>query len=177
MRLVSIVLPALAIVGVAAPTLAQMTPAPMSMPTTGKGFVAKAGASDKFEIDEANMMMGSKDPQIRMIAQHMVDDHTDSTTKIKAAAMSDGIKPMPPVLSSKQRANIASLRAKTGAEKDALYLRQQLPAHQEALALMQGYSSSGTSPMLKQAAGMIAPVVQGHIDMIQSAQTKMTPGM
>ncbi len=170
MRIVTIALPAFALAGLAVPALAQTAPTP-------KQFVAKAGASDKFEITEAKLMTGSSDPQVRMIAQHMIADHTDSTAKVKAAAMSDGLKPMPPVLDAKQRRDIAALKMAKGKKKDRLYMSQQLPAHQDALALMQGYSSAGTAPALKQAATDIAPVVQSHIDMFQSAQNKSMPAM
>lgn len=166
----TILIPALVLAGLAMPALAQA-------PIGAKQFVAKAGASDKFEITEAKMMLASQDPQVKTIAQQMIADHTDSTAKVKAAAMSDGMKPMPPKLSPKQQSDIAALSHKAGKAKDALYIQQQVPAHQEALALMQGYASTGASPALKQVAAQIAPVVQSHIDMLTSAQNKMMPGM
>ncbi len=43
-----------------------------------------------------------------------------------------------------------------------LYVSQQKAAHQDALMLMQTYSTSGTATHLKDAAGQIMPVVQSH---------------
>jgi putative membrane protein len=151
-----------AISAIAGPALAQSA-------ITPDQFVAKAGASDKFEITEAKMMTTSSNTKIKMIAQHMITDHTDSTAKVKAAAQSAGIMPKPPILNAKQMKDVAALKAAKGAARDKLYLAQQLPAHQEALTLMQTYASTGTAPALKSTAAEIAPVVQGHIDMIQKA--------
>ena len=145
---------------VASSTFAQMpTPSP-------KEFVMKAGASDKFEIAEAKLMMNSKNADIRTFASKMVDDHTKSTNMVKMAAMKDGLHPMPPMLSSMQKADLSKLEAAHGTARDALYVAQQKPAHQDALMLMQTYSSSGTASHLKDAAGQIQPVVQSHLDML-----------
>ena len=144
----------------ALPALAQMpTPTPAQ-------FVAKAGASDVFELREAKLMMSSSNPDIRGFAGQMQTDHTKSTQMVKAAATKDGLKPGAPVLSAKQTHDIAALAAARGKARDTLYVTQQKAAHAEALALMQGYSTSGTATHLKATAGEIAPVVQGHIDML-----------
>ena len=148
------------VAGFAIPATAQMaTPTP-------KTFVAKAGASDKFEIIEAKLMMGSKNPDIVSFANQMVTDHTKSTMMVKTAAKSDGLMPAPPMLDAKQRQDLAALTAQHGKARDALYLTQQQAAHADALALMQTYASTGTAPHLKDTASQIVPVVQSHVDML-----------
>lgn len=148
------------IAGFAIPATAQMaTPTP-------KVFVMKAGASDKFELAEARLMMTSKNADIRMFATHMKTDHTKSTELVKAAAKADGLTPAPPVLDARQRHDLAALTAKRGKARDMLYVTQQKAAHADALALMQTYSTSGTAPHLKDTAGQIVPVVQSHVDML-----------
>jgi putative membrane protein len=149
-----------ALATLALPALAQM---PTPTPTQ---FVAKAGASDVFELREAKLMMSSSSAGIRDFAQQMQTDHTKSTALVKAAAMKDGLKPGAPMLSAKQTHDIAALTAAKGKARDTLYVTQQKAAHADALALMQGYSMSGTATHLKATAGEIAPVVQGHIDML-----------
>jgi putative membrane protein len=145
---------------VAMPALAQM---PALTPTD---FVMQAGASDKFEISEAKLMQNSKNADVRSFANKMITDHTKSTAMVKSAAMKDGLHPTPPVLNSEQQSNLAQLKSASGSARDSLYIQQQKPAHQQALALMQSYSSTGTATHLKDAAGQIQPVVQSHLDML-----------
>jgi len=148
------------VAGFALPAAAQMaTPTP-------KTFVTKAGASDKFEISEAKLMTTSKNPDIVSFATQMKTDHMKSTDMVKAAAKADGMTPAPPMLTAKQHHDLAALTAKHGKARDMLYVTQQKAAHADALALMQTYSTSGTAPHLKDAAGQIVPVVQSHVDML-----------
>jgi putative membrane protein len=155
------------LIGAAALATGLALPAVAQMPTpTAKQFVMKAGASDKFEITEAKLMMNSKNADIRSFASQMVSDHTKSTNMVKTAATKDGLKPMPPMLTAMQKSDLAKLEAAHGIDRDALYIKQQKPAHQEALSLMQTYSSSGSATHLKDVAGNIVPVVQGHIAML-----------
>lgn len=149
------------------PAMAQM-PAP-----TPAEFVMKAGASDKFEISEAKLMMNSKNPDIRSFANQMITDHTKSTSMVKMAATKDGLTPKPPMLDSMQKSNLAKLTAAKGTARDTLYITQQKPAHQDALMLMQTYSSSGTAVHLKDVATQITPVVQGHLDMLNKMPMAM----
>ncbi|WP_454883684.1 DUF4142 domain-containing protein [Sphingomonas oryzagri] len=150
----------------AAALAALATPA-FAMPSmTGKQFIAKAGASDLWERKEAAMMTTSTNSDVAAFARQMTIDHTKSTDMVKAAAKADGIAAATPAMTEKQKSDLAALSASKGAARDSLYITQQKPAHADALALMQGYSSSGMAAHLKGAAGKIAPVVQSHIDML-----------
>lgn len=154
-----------------AASLALPAAAQMGSTPTPKTFVMKAGASDKFEISEAKLMMASKNPDIVSFANQMTTDHTKSTDMVKAAAKADGLTPAPPMLDAKQKHDLAALTAKHGKARDMLYVTQQKAAHADALALMQAYSTSGTAPHLKDVAGQIVPVVQSHVDMLGKMST------
>lgn len=144
----------------AAPAFAQqMTP---------DAYVAAAGASDLYEKTSSQLVLQStKDPKVRTFAQGMIRDHNKSTAMVKSAAAKAGVKPKPPVLTPEQKDMVAQLRTATGSTRDQTYLTQQQTAHQQALALHQGYATDGTAAPLKTTAGQIAPVVQHHIDMLK----------
>jgi putative membrane protein len=140
---------------------------PLSAQTvTPTQFVAKAGASDMFEIESAKLETASSNPAIATFANRMITDHTKSTQMVKQAASADRMAPKPPALDAKQRKDLAALRTAKGPARDSLYVQQQKLAHSDALALMQSYASNGGAPNLKAAAGQIVPVVQMHKDMI-----------
>ncbi|CAN5151938.1 hypothetical protein BH09PSE2_BH09PSE2_18670 [soil metagenome] len=138
-------------------------------------FVSKAGASDKFEIGEARLAIArSRDPRVKRFATMMVRDHTQSTMKIKSAATRImGHAPRPPVLDSEQQRMMDELRNARGRDFDRTYVSQQIPAHQQALELMNSYASNGDAPPLKRAAADIAPVVEHHLAMLNDMQGRL----
>ncbi|WP_380785855.1 DUF4142 domain-containing protein [Sphingomonas sp. R86521] len=149
---------------IAVPTLAAAQAAP-----TPATYVMKAGAGDQYEIQSSKLVMATTtNTALKQFATMMVSDHTKSTADVKAAAMQSKLTPKPPMLDAMGRKNIAALKAAKGTTRDTLYITQQKTAHQQALALHQGYASSGTAPALKQVAAGIAPVVQHHIEMLSS---------
>ena len=125
-------------------------------------FVKQAGASDLYEITSSKLVATSANPKVRDFAKQMITDHTSSTEAIKAAATKSGFKPMPPALTPKQAADVASLRAASGAVRDSLYITQQKAAHAEALALHQDNAANSSAPALKAASAKIVPVVKHH---------------
>lgn len=156
-------IPLAIVITVAAPAVPAFAQA-----MSGKTYVAKAGASDLFEKDASRLMLASANPRIKQFANKMITDHTQSTKDVKAAAMKAGMHPAPPMLNAQQSHMIAQLRAAHGTARDSLYLTQQKAAHQQALQLHQSYAADGKVQPLKMAAGKIAPVVQSHIDMLNS---------
>ena len=150
----------------AAALLFVATGAVAETPTKSE-FVAKAGASDTFEIDSARLMVTSKNPAIKTFATQMLTHHTKSTKMVQAAAKADHVALKKPTLSIGQRTDLTALKAvPAGTTKDDLYIKQQKAAHDDALALMQDYGSNGSARHLKLAAGKIAPVVEKHQSML-----------
>jgi putative membrane protein len=139
---------------------AAQTPSPAE-------FVAKAGASDTFEIDSGRLMATSHNTLVKRFAIQMVTDHTTSTKLVTAAAKADGVRIEKPSLTVGQRTNITALKAvPEGKTRDDLYVKQQRAAHDDALALMQAYSASGGASHLKATAAKIVPVVEKHQAML-----------
>jgi putative membrane protein len=134
-----------------------------------KTFVAKAGASDMYEIQSSQLVLATtQDPKVREFANSMIADHTKSTADIKAAAAQDKVKAGKPKLEPMQAANIRKLRAAKGTARDQEYWNQQKTSHQMALELHQTYSQGGDAPALKATAAQVVPVVQHHIDMLNN---------
>lgn len=148
--------------------LLAATPA-LAAPMSAASYVAKAGAGDKFEIESSKLVLAeTTNDKIKSFAQMMVDDHTKSTADVVAAAKADGMTPGPAKLMPNQTAMLAKLKTATGAKRDAMYEKQQLAAHQQALGVQKAYAASGTKPHLKAAATAIVPVVEQHITELKS---------
>ena len=143
-----------------------MSPA-LAQDVTPAQYVMKAGAGDLYERQSSQVVLQTTtNPDLKTFAQQMIIDHKKSTAMVKAAAARAHVKVAPPMLAPDQADMLTALRAATGPERDATYIAQQKTAHDQALALHQGYAENGTAAPLKAAAGKIAPVVQMHINML-----------
>jgi putative membrane protein len=139
-------------------------PADMT-PTAAMDYVKMAGASDLYEIQSSQMALSrSQNPTIRQFAQMLVTHHTQTTQQLMAAAQAAGMSPPPPMLMPMQQQMIAKLQGASAASFDHLYIDQQIPAHEMALALHQNYASNGDTPALRSAAAGAVPIVQQHLN-------------
>lgn len=133
-------------------------------PTDAMGYVAKAGASDLFEIESSKAALAmSTNAGTKKFAQMMVDHHTQSTAKVMAAAKAANKTVAPAKLEPMQQQMLNEIKSADAAGVDRIYIKHQATAHQAALALHQAYAQNGDTDAFKKAAAEIAPVVQKHI--------------
>lgn len=127
-------------------------------------FVAKAGASDLYEIQSSQIAMRrSRDPRVRAMASMLVRDHRRTTAQVAAAARAAGLRPRPPMLEPQQRMMINQLNRAPARNFDQIYLSQQIPAHEEALGMIRDYAANGSAPTLRRAAAGAVPIVEHHL--------------
>ena len=70
-------------------------------------------------------------------------------------------------MSSDQAAMLTSLQSLRAADFDKTYARQQALAHDQALAIMQSYATSGMDPNLQKVAQATVPIIQHRLEMAQ----------
>jgi putative membrane protein len=171
----------LVLAGVAVLALAPLAAAPAVQaqpaaadPATAD-FITKAAQSDEFERREGRLAeKRARSPEVRHFGAHMVKAHTLTTEGLKAAIRKAGMTPPPPpALTDDQQHMIDQLKALHGRAFDKAYIDQQVQAHQQALALMQGYSQTGAVPAIKAAATKTTPIVQNHLDMATKIQGRI----
>jgi len=132
-------------------------------------FANEVGASDYYEIEAGKLAQEKAQAQkLKDFGKLMVEHHTASTDKLKAAAAkaSPAITPSP-VLTAEQEANLAALRAADGAAFDAAYKTQQIAAHEKALAEVKDYAA-GTDPVFKGFAADAQKLILVHLTKIKS---------
>jgi putative membrane protein len=138
-----------------------MTMAPQSAPE----FAAMAGASDLFEIESSKLAQSQgQSAEVKNFAAMLIKEHTASTNELKSIAARENMTLAPPTLRPDMQSKLDALKAARGAQFDTLYMTQQVPAHEEALKLHQGYAQSGDNAALKAFASKTAPVVSKHLD-------------
>jgi putative membrane protein len=133
-------------------------------PEERDAYVQMAAASDLFEIQSSQLALTKgQNPEVRSFAQMLIDHHTATTQQLTAAATAAGTTPNP-MLMPMQAEMISQLQGANGAEFDRLYLRQQVPAHEMALALHQNYARDGDTPGLRTVASAAVPIIRQHLD-------------
>lgn len=153
-------------------TPAAVGTAQAELPLTAQAFVDAAAASDKFEIESARIVQGAGPGQpLAAFTQMMLRDHQASTTALKTAANAAGGTAFPDEqkLTPEQEANLAALRS-AGPEMGKLYVRQQVAAHEQALAVLKTYGASGDNQALMAFANKTAPIVAHHLDEVRKLQ-------
>jgi putative membrane protein len=133
-------------------------------PEAATPFVMMAGASDLYEIESSRLaLQKAQRADVRQFAQMLIEHHTMTTEQVTAAARAAGMNPPPPQLMPMQQRMLDELRAASNAEFDRTYVRQQIPAHEMALALHSNYARSGDTPSLRAAASGAVPIVTQHL--------------
>lgn len=147
------------------PAMATLpTPPQAAASREAQAYLFHSGAGDVFEITTSMMLLQkSQNQQVRAFATMLIADHTMLTNTALATAKGAGVMPPPPELSPAQKAQITQLHNATPATVDRVYMQQQVPAHQQALAINQGYGPSGDNPALRQAASGAVPKIQQHL--------------
>jgi putative membrane protein len=133
-------------------------------PTQRDAYVEMAAASDLYEIQSGQLAQSrAQNPAIREFAQMLVDHHTQTTQQLTAAATAAGSPPTPNLMPMQARM-ITELQGASGAGFDRIFLRQQVQAHNMALALHSNYARDGDTPSLRAVATAATPIVQKHLD-------------
>lgn len=140
-------------------------------------FVDDASASDAYEIAAAKLAQQKASAQaVKGFAASMIQDHTQSTAQLKAAASKVASHPVPTGgMSAEQQAQLTALKGATGSQFDTLYVSQQIDAHAKALASLQSYAQNGDAPLLRDFAGKSVPIVQSHLEMARQLGQQLVP--
>lgn len=150
---------------------AAASPVAANAPMTVDAYATEAARSDMYEIQSGKLAQtrGASDA-VKQMGAMLVKDHTMTTQTLMAAMQAVNRPISRPSLDARRRDMIAQLEAAQGAAFDRLFHQQQIMAHQEALALHQGYAANGDVPQIKTVAAQAAPVVEGHLKHLQSHQ-------
>jgi putative membrane protein len=139
----------------------------MAQEMSAEDFVAAAASSDMFEIQSSELAQEkSQTTEITEFAEMMIADHSKASEELKAAASTAGVE-VPAEMMEKHAAKVAELEGLEANEFDAAYVAAQVTAHEEALALKEGYAEKGEEEALKAHAAKTAPVIKTHYEHVQ----------
>ncbi len=144
--------------------------------TSAPAFVAKAAASDMFEIETGKIALErSTNAQVKAFAQMMVEGHARTTADLTAAIAASGLMITPPATLPDDKATaLADLRSVDAASFDKAYMNGQVDAHQATLNLVSRYAQDGDTPQIKDAAAAMLPTIQEHLDKARTLRDSLS---
>ncbi|HYC03692.1 MAG TPA: DUF4142 domain-containing protein [Azospirillaceae bacterium] len=137
-------------------------------------FVQKAAQGDMAEIAAGKLaLQKAKHPEIKAMAQQLIDDHTKSAERMQEMASNYDID-LPKSVGEKHEADMAKLSKLSGAEFDREWLRTQIDDHKMEIELFQAQASQqGKQTPLNKFAQAQLPILQGHLQHAQSLQSEI----
>ena len=134
--------------------------------TKAATFVAKAAATDMYEIEAAKLAAKrSTNAEVKKFAAMMEKAHTKTTEDLKAAIAASGTAITPPTaLPADLQDKLDDLNKASNEDFDKTYADDQVDVHQTALNLMQHYAQDGDTAAIKAFAAATAPAVQEHLN-------------
>lgn len=138
-----------------------------AVPLTGQAFADAMSASDRFELESARTVQSAGVAgTTRSFAQMMIRDHQKSSDELRrTTSQVDKVRlDENPAMTAAQQAQLAELKAANTQQMPAIYARQQVAAHERALAMLQTYAQSGDAKPLMDFAGKTAQVVSHHLE-------------
>lgn len=139
-------------------------------------FYTKAAAGGMQEVEMAKLAeQNAKSAQVKSFAEMMVKDHTAANDKLKNLAATKGV-PLPEELSTTQKASVDTLKMHSSSDFDDAYIKAQIDAHEDTVALLQKEISNGKDADARAFASKMLPTVQQHLEKIKeiSASNKVS---
>jgi putative membrane protein len=141
--------------------------APTHLSAADLGFVRQATAAGAAQLQEAQLAVErAQRPVVKQFAQQMVADYGSLDPALGALAQRKGVatSAQPDGAAASEIGELEQARAGF----DAVYVRAQLAAQQQAVALFQQEADGGADPDVKAFAQQNLALVQQHLAMVEA---------
>ena len=134
-------------------------------------FYKNAAEGGMFEVDAGNLAQQKGNSQaVKDFGAMMVTDHSAANDKLKALAATKNIT-LPTSASIGQMATKTKLDVLSGDTFDKSYIKSQVKAHRETIALFKKEVASGQDADAKAFATATLPTLKAHLKKIDSIAT------
>ena len=141
-------------------------------------FFKRAAQAGIAEVEAGKLAQDKGSSQaVKDFGAMMVRDHTAANDKLKSIASSENVD-LPSSSGVKNMASKAKLEVLTGDAFDKAYIKNQVAAHRQAVALFRKEAASGQDPQAKAFAAATLPTLKAHLKKIDeiAAHAGVTSG-
>ena len=154
------------------------TPAPAAPALTDANIVAILDfANESDSAFGALAVKKAKSADVKKFARLMEGEHHALRVQGQHLAKKLNVTPQPPAnfdMPDKQKAAMAELESKSGADFDKAYIDHEVQFHEAVLQTAQQAEAAAQNPELKALIQKAAPTIQKHLDMAKQIQTKQS---
>lgn len=141
-------------------------------PNSRGAFVSIAGAMDLYAIRSGRLAQEkARRAEVRTLGLEIVSDHSRSTEQLLAAARALGMDAPEPAMMPMHWDMMRRLERVSDSRFDRLFLRQQMRAHELALALHRNYAANGDRELLREVARDAVRVLETRIVRLRNLST------
>jgi putative membrane protein len=134
--------------------------------TPDSSFYKNAAEAGLAEVDAGNLAtQKANDSKVKDFGAMMVKDHSAANEKLAALATTKNIT-LPTSASVGEMATQAKLKVLSGDTFDKAYIKAQIRAHKDTIALLNKEIASGTDPDAQAFAKSVLPTVKSHLKAI-----------
>lgn len=134
---------------------------------TDTTFANKAAVGGLAEVEFGKLAISkTSNSSVKHFAEMMVEDHGKANAELEQIAASKNIM-LPAELDQEHKSKYDQLSTLSGKEFDKQYVEEMIDGHKKTLELMNSEAQNGADAELKAFAAKTAPVVDGHLQMIQ----------
>jgi putative membrane protein len=138
-----------------------------SMDNKDESFFKNAAEGGMAEVNDGKLAQEKGGSQaVKDFGAMMVKDHGAANDKLMSVAASEGVK-LPEGPSLMQMASNKEMNMMSGDSFDKSYIKGQVKAHQQTIALFQKEIASGKDPAAQQFASATLPTLKMHLSKIQ----------
>jgi putative membrane protein len=153
--------------------------------TTGTGDMSKLGSVDKtFVLDAAigglaEVEMGKLAQQngqsqgVKDYGERLVTDHEKANRDLERVVAAYGVT-LPTKVDEEHQKHLDMLKAKKGAEFDAVFIKHMVDDHQKMINKFTKQAKSGTAAPIKEFATATLPTLQEHLKIAKDLQKTKT---
>jgi len=165
MRYASTALGALLLSLVAVPAMAALS-------SEDKTFATKASAGGQAEVAFGQLAKeNASSPAVKQFGERMVTDHTQANEELMQIAKSQDLN-LPKGLDAKHQAKEKQFSTTKGVAFDKAYMQDMVQDHEQDVADFRKEAEHGKDPQLKAFAAKYLPVLEQHLQMAQSIESK-----
>jgi putative membrane protein len=137
-----------------------------SLSSADRSFAKNAAQAGIAEVDAGKLAVNkTSNASVKEFAQRMVTDHGKANDQLMQIGQQEGLQ-LPSTPSSSDQKKAAALSKESGTQFDKDYVKNQLAAHKQAVALFTKESKNGKDPALKSFATQTLPTLQEHLSMV-----------
>ena len=133
--------------------------------------VASMGNMDEIKAAEAAEKMSTND-DVKMFAQHMIEDHTKAGDEMKTLADKKGFH-VSEMCDAKHMMAMEGMKKMSGADFDKAYVVAAVKDHEDTIALFKTAADNATDSDLKDFVKKEIPTFEDHLSMAKKLESKM----